>query len=38
MIDTTVIQATNKLGELRQTTGLDWYFKANKGTVKLVCE
>ena len=37
MKTTTISQAVNKCEELRQRTGKDWYFKANKGSVKLVC-
>lgn len=33
----TIKQAVEKCKELREKTNQDWYFEANKGTIKLVC-
>ncbi len=36
-MELTVTQAVRKVEELKKSTGKDWYFKANKGLIKLVC-
>jgi len=34
----TVNEAVKKIEDLNKSTGKTWSFKANKGTVRLVCE
>ena len=36
--ETTVEAAVKQCKELQKTTGKDWYFKANEGTIMLVCD
>lgn len=38
MKELTTIQAVKKCQRLREDTGKEWFFKANKGTIKIVCE